>query len=171
MLVHKWDVFEAEHGEAEYRKLLTRSLRYFAHANGASLVCTKQKDKSMLGVMRNILYHHVFATGAVKTVQQEHMRPLVIPAGKDSFAEIGPPPKVEGVLSDEPGERWRAAFEATFPPKAAKREAQDLSMVEAEQFAEESVDELRRTKQEDLLKMRQQMEQEARMSEAVQIPP
>ena len=37
-------------GEAEYRKLLTRALRYFAHANGASLISTKQKDKQMLGV-------------------------------------------------------------------------------------------------------------------------
>ena len=142
VLAHKWDAFEAEYGEAEYRKLLTRTLRYYAHANGASLVCTKQKDKQvrrrrvslanapgsshsqprvarfcarrlcdwrrchpivvqmprarpqMLGVMRNMLYHHVFDTGAVKSVQLEHTKPLVVPASSDSFAGIGPPPKV-----------------------------------------------------------------------------
>jgi len=170
VLAHKWDAFEAEFGEAEYRKLLTRSLRYYAHANGAGLICTKHKDKQSLGVMRNMLYHHVFDTGAVKSVQLEHARPLVVPASADSFAGIGPPPKVEGVLSDDPAERWKGAFEATFPPKAAKREAQDLSMVEAEQFAEESVDELRRTKQEELLKLRKQLEQEARMGDAIPVP-
>jgi len=170
VLAHKWDAFEAEFGEAEFKKLLTRTLRFHAHANGASLVCTRQKDKAMLGVMRNMLYHHVFDTGAVKTLQLEHLKPLVVPASADSFAGIGPPPKVEGVISDDPAERWKAAFEATFPAKAAKREAQDLSMVEAEQFAEETVDELRRTKQEELLKLRKQLEQEAKMSEAVPVP-
>ena len=77
---------------------------------------------------------------------------------------------MEGVISDDPAECWKAAYEATFPPKAAKREAQDLSMVEAEQFAEEAVDTLRRSKQEDLLKLRKQLEQEAKMSDAIAIP-
>ena len=124
----------------------------------------------MLSVMRNLLYHHVFDTGAVKSVQLEHTKPLVVPASSDSFAGIGPPPKVEGVISDDPGERWRAAFEAMFPAKTAKREAQDLSMVEAEQFAEETVDDLRRSKQEELLKLRKQLEQEAKMADAIPIP-
>ena len=43
-------------------------------------------------------------------------------------------------------------------------------MVEAEQFAEETVDDLRRSKQEELLKLRKQLEQEAKMADAIPIP-
>lgn len=50
VLAHKWDAFEAAFGEAEYRKVLTRTLRYFSHLNGASLVCCKQKDKAIMTV-------------------------------------------------------------------------------------------------------------------------
>ena len=38
-------------------------------------------------------------------------------------------------------------------------------MVEAEQFAEDAVDELRKSKFDELLKLRKQMEQEARMQQ------
>ena len=154
VLGHKWDEFEANHGEPEKRKVLTRCLRYFCHVHGASLVCTKHKDKPMMTVVKNLLYHHVFHTSAVRTKQLEHTRPLVVPAAADSLADIGQPPLVDGVHIDTPAERWRAAYEATFPPKAAKKEAQDLSLVDAEQFAEETIDVLRRQKQAGLEKMR-----------------
>ena len=79
VLGHKWDEFEAEHGEPEKRKVLARCLRFFCHVNGASFVTTKHKDKAMMTVLRNLLYHHVFHTSAVRTVQLEHTRPLVVP--------------------------------------------------------------------------------------------
>ena len=37
VLGHKWDKFEAEHGEPEKRKVLARCLRFFWHMHGASL--------------------------------------------------------------------------------------------------------------------------------------
>lgn len=92
-------------------------------------------------------------------VQLEHNRPLVVPATADSFAGIGKPPMVDGVPTESLSERWRAAFEATFPAKAGKRDAQDLTMVEAEQFAEETVDALRRQKREDLQRLRRAAQQ------------
>ena len=154
--------------------MLTRCLRYFCHVHGASFVCTKHKDKPMMTVVRNLLYHHVFHTAAVRTVQLEHTRPLVVPASADSLAAIGQPPLVDGVHIDTPGERWRAAYEATFPPKAAKKEAQDLSLVDAEQFAEETIDVLRRQKQGELEKMRRDAmreEQQTRTGAAPTLPP
>jgi len=162
VFAHKWDVFEEEYGEAEYRKVLTRALRYFAHTNGASLMCTHHKDKSMLSIARKLINHHVFDMPALKSVQLEHNKPLVVPVTADSFAGIGPPPQVEGVISDDKGDKWKAAFEAFFPAKREKKDAQDQAvMVDAEQFAEETVDDLRRAKQEELFKLRAQMHGEA----------
>ncbi len=39
-------------------------------------------------------------------------------------------------------------------------------MVEAEQFAEDRVDELRRQKREELIKLRKELEQQARLTDA-----
>ena len=75
------------------------------------------------------------------------------------------PPVVDGVSVDSPAERWRAAYEAYFPSKGLKAGVADLSMVEAEQFAEEAVDEMRRQKKMELERMRKEMEQEQLLSE------
>ena len=82
------------------------------------------------------------------------------PRRRGNAAPVGgrcstPEPKTRGSRRrSAAAERWRAAYEATFPPKAAKKEAQDLSLVDAEQFAEETIDVLRRQKQAALEKMR-----------------
>ncbi len=49
----------------------------------------------MMSVLRNILYHHAFGAAPVKTAQLEHSKPIVAPAGLDSFAAIGSPPSVQ----------------------------------------------------------------------------
>ncbi|KAL1504433.1 hypothetical protein AB1Y20_010839 [Prymnesium parvum] len=116
----------------------------------------------MLSIARKLINHHVFDMPALKSVQLEHNKPLVVPVTADSFAGIGPPPQVEGVISDDKGDKWKAAFEAFFPAKREKKDAQDQAvMVDAEQFAEETVDDLRRAKQEELFKLRAQMHGEA----------
>jgi len=168
VLANKWDAFEAAYVEGEYRKLVCRSLRFFAHQAGASLLCTRHKDKQSATVLRSLLYHNVFGTAAIRTLQLDHSKALVVPASADSFAGIGKPPTVEGVFADSAADKFRAAWEATFPPKETKREAQDLTMVEAEQFAEEAIDELRRQKRTELMGQRKKAEFEAKMAGAYQ---
>ena len=153
------------YGEPENKKVLTRALRYFCHVNGASLLYTKAKDKPTMTTLRNMLYHHVFGTSPVKVPQFDHLRAVVVPAAADNLAAIGKPPVVDGVSVDSPAERWRAAYEAYFPSKGLKAGVADLSMVEAEQFAEEAVDEMRRQKKMELERMRKEMEQEMLLSE------
>ena len=144
---------------------MSRCLRFFAHASGCSLVCTRHKDKPPSTLLRNMLYHHVFGTSPVKEPQFDHLRAVVVPAAADNLAAIGKPPVVDGVSVDSPAERWRAAYEAYFPSKGLKAGVADLSMVEAEQFAEEAVDEMRRQKRMELERMRKEMEQEMLLSE------
>jgi len=171
ILANKWDAFEAAYVEGEYRKLVCRSLRFFAHQAGASLLCTRQKDKASTSVMRSLLYHIVFGTAAVtRGLQLDHSKALVVPATADTFTGIGKPPTVEGVFADSAADKFKAAWEATFPPKEGSRarEAQDLTMVEAEQFAEEAIDQLRREKKTELTRMRKEAEFEAKIADAYQ---
>ena len=221
--------------------MLCRTLRFFAHHAGASLIFTKHKDNLSKHLLRNLLGYHVFGNIKVRLpgpgrwprpntgprpqliirpiltltctlnvpvnhlhappqlevgqMQLSHMSPLFVPVGADSFKGIGNPPTVPGCLSDAMADKWRAVFEEIFPPRKAKREAQaDLTMVEAEQaryappnadlrcgaapvlpcsrgvvrfarqFAEEAIDELRRQKREELVKMRKAAVFEAKMT-------
>ena len=122
--------------------MLTRALRYFCHVNGASLLYTKAKDKPTMTTLRNMLYHHTFSSSPIdgRLLQLSHDRPLVIPASADSFAGMGKPPTIQGVISDLTADKWKAVYEEYFPPREEKSEKQDLNMVEAEQFAEEAID-------------------------------
>ena len=64
-------------------------------------------------------------------------------------------------------DKWRAVFEEYFPPpKETRQQSQDLNMVEAEQFAEEGIDDMRRQKRDELIKMRKAAEFEAKMADA-----
>ena len=166
ILANKWDSFEDAFNEGEYRKIACKGLRYFANLYGGSLICTKHKDKQSMTVLRNLLYHHVFGTASIKSFQMEHTRPLIVSAWSDSFAGIGKAPTVEGVLADTEGEKWRGAWQYMFKAKESKREAQDLTMVEAEQFAEENIDELRRQKRAELMRQRNAAVFEAKMASA-----
>jgi GTPase SAR1 family protein len=240
VVAHKYDAFETAYTEGEHRKVLCRTLRYLSHQAGASLVCTKNKDKQVLTrvhdsphahgadgahtahtawvtptwheprrplaaapsrslslshthlpttsiliyttpsfrvlhrvqsmtILRNMLYSHVFGTSPIdgRLLQLDHNRALVVPVTSDSFKSIGKAPTVQGCLSDLNADKWRAVYEEYFPPPRDKAgEKQDLSMVEAEQFAEEAIDTLRRQKREELVKMRKAAEFEAKMQEA-----
>lgn len=169
VLAHKYDAFEQAYTEGEHRKTLCRTLRFLSHQAGASLICTRHKEKQSMTLLRNMLYHHVFHTSAIdgRLLQLEHSRPLVVAASADSFGGIGKPPTVQGCLSDVTADKWRAVFEEYFPPpKESRDQAQDLTLVEAEQFAEEGIDEMSRQKREELIKMRKAAEFEAKMQDA-----
>ena len=173
VVAHKYDAFEQAYPEGEHRKTLCRTLRFFAHQAGASLVCTRHKDKASLTILRNMLYHHVFGSNPIdgRLLQFDHARPLVVAASSDAFAGIGKAPSVQGVLSDLSADKWQAVYNEYFPYKAGKAEKQDLTMVEAEQFAEEAVDELRRQKRDELVKLRKAAEFDAKLRSAAEVQP
>jgi len=166
IFAHKYDAFTEAYPEVEQQKVMCRTLRFLAHNAGASLICTKHKDNTSKYLMRNLLGHHVFGNVKVDVTQMQtsHMKPLFVPATADSYKAIGNPPTVQGCLSDLMADKWRAVFEEVFPPRKKKEAQADLTMVEAEQFAEEGIDELRRQKRDELVKMRKAMEFEAKMA-------
>lgn len=166
IFAHKYDCFLQTYPEAEQQKVMCRTLRFFAHQAGAALVCTKHKDNTSKYLLRNLLGHLVFGNVKVdlEHLQLSHMKPLFVPTTADSFKGIGNPPSVQGCLSDALADKWRAVYEEVFPPRQKKEAQADLTMVEAEQFAEEAIDELRRQKREELIKMRKAAEFEKKMA-------
>ena len=165
VFAHKYDAFVQAYPEAEQQKVLFRTLRFFAHQAGAALVCSKHKDNTSKYLLRNLLGHHTFGNTKIdfEQMQSNHMKPLFVPASSDSFQAIGKPPTVPGCLSDLMADKWQAVYQEVFPSKGRKDGPADLTMVEAEQFAEESIDTLRKQKREELMKMRKAAEFEKKM--------
>mmetsp|Transcript_22605 Transcript_22605/g.74939 ORF Transcript_22605/g.74939 Transcript_22605/m.74939 type:complete len:115 (-) Transcript_22605:2049-2393(-) len=98
-----------------------------------------------MGSARSLLHKHAFGASPNLSPQLEHSRPVLAPAGADSLERIGPAPSLAGLADGDATAAWQAAFEARFPA-AKRKEAADLSVVDAEQFAEDVIDELRRHK-------------------------
>ena len=74
-------------------------------------------------------------------------------------------PEEEEQSADDHQKPWcNGEFEKEA--REEKSEKQDLNMVEAEQFAEEAIDALRRQKRDELVKLRKAAEFEAKMKEA-----
>lgn len=67
--------------------------------------------------------HLVFDTNPSKGLSVDYNKPLFVPAGGDSLAEIGAPPLADQALGSihvsKPIELWKTAFSSYFPQKVA----------------------------------------------------
>ena len=84
----RYDLFADE--DSAKRKVLIGALRYYAHANGASLHCYSRRDKVLQLHYRALMNHHAFRTPAKKSNQLDSTKAVVIPAGSDSMRKTGP---------------------------------------------------------------------------------
>lgn len=163
----KYDLFQDF--ESEKRKLICKTLRYFAHVNGASMLFTSDKDETLIGRAKVALSHMAFKTGSSRSCHFDHAKALAIPVGADSMAQIGPPPvpKEELAKIRNPLEMWRKAFVMLFPPDEAAQEAaltQDPGT--DPKFREAAVDEARGNKNEELERYKRNAERRARETAA-----
>jgi len=151
IIATKYDTFRDV--DAEVRKIMSRTLRYYAHLNGASLLYlgglgsqrnVSPKDapeyKALLQNFRSLVNHLIFAGPDRKilsklNIEIDHMRPLVIPAGHDKFKDIGRP---KGDRGADAIAEWRAVFQKLFPP--TKKEEEKEWTFDQAQYAEPTVD-------------------------------
>eukprot|EP00746_Dinoflagellata_sp_MGD_P166806 gnl/MRDRNA2_/MRDRNA2_96963_c0_seq1.p1 gnl/MRDRNA2_/MRDRNA2_96963_c0~~gnl/MRDRNA2_/MRDRNA2_96963_c0_seq1.p1 ORF type:complete len:381 (-),score=94.58 gnl/MRDRNA2_/MRDRNA2_96963_c0_seq1:60-1202(-) len=163
----KWDAFESN-VDPEKRKQLCKALRFFAHVNGASLVCTSLKDKTAMTSMRNLLRLLLFGVAAKGSniEQLEHNKALYIPAGQDTLAGIGNP-QGSGVSTSN---AWKTSIESAFPyttiggaQKASMSGAEALGE-ELAKFSEAGVDGMVEQKIEELNQYRRQAERNQRLA-------
>lgn len=163
----KFDLFEeASQASTEFLQVMSRTLRYVAHANGASLVYTRDKDKALLGAMRRIISQHAFEQEALGSFQGEYTRGIVVPVGRDTLQQIGAPPGLEGVTDRERlNDAWGRTFQALFPSSAEQQRAEGREkkkhVVDSDQYAEEAVDVLRAQKLKELTQRAARIKAEA----------
>jgi len=172
----KYDLFRDE--PSETLKVMSRTLRFWAHYYAAALAFVSFKDERDVGKFRQLMMHLIFGVPYNAQCQFDHNKPLLILPGKDSFKEIGPAMQAQRpqnfvTSGSEEFDKWKAAFEAVFPAVKEKdvREigAHDIHSAE---YAEPSVDTMRQVKGDELTQYRlrrKKLLEEAQRKEAREI--
>ncbi|CAK4072712.1 unnamed protein product [Aphanomyces euteiches] len=148
----KYDTFRDE--DSVKRKGLVQAVRYIAHSIGATVVFTSVKDKALATQFRATLSAAVYSTEAKTTKEVE--KGLFIPAGTDTFEEIGlpkgaRPADLEDANWDKRMRLWTKAAAELYASNGVKETADEEEKDEAEdKFPEPTIDALRKQKREEL---------------------
>eukprot|EP00919_Chromeraceae_sp_WS-2016_P022947 GHVR01054607.1.p1 GENE.GHVR01054607.1~~GHVR01054607.1.p1 ORF type:complete len:173 (+),score=48.57 GHVR01054607.1:52-570(+) len=116
VVISRWDLFQQK-GNQESRRTLINALRYHAHINGASIVCTSTKIASSLQQFRNILkftaISHTHTSRHTSFEQKDTNKPICIPCRQDSLESIPFPPSALTHNNNV----WSRVVEEIFPSK------------------------------------------------------
>lgn len=141
----KYDIFQ--NFEPEQRKVVCRTLRYFAHVHGATIQFFSLKMENLVTRCRVLLSHLVFGTTLSNYISQDYNKPLMVPVGTDSFQQIGVLPGMETTIPSPAA--WMNAYKAVFP-QTSRRSELPVDPGRDPNFKEPLIDNLRAQKDEEL---------------------
>eukprot|EP01002_Notosolenus_urceolatus_P003190 NODE_1839_length_1285_cov_57.241909_g1522_i0.p1 GENE.NODE_1839_length_1285_cov_57.241909_g1522_i0~~NODE_1839_length_1285_cov_57.241909_g1522_i0.p1 ORF type:complete len:369 (+),score=134.30 NODE_1839_length_1285_cov_57.241909_g1522_i0:61-1167(+) len=154
-----YDKFKDE--SAQTLTMMAKTMRYWAHTYAAVLIWLSVKDEKDMVKYRQLLNHLIFAVSLSGSLSEmDHSKPLLILPGKDSLKDIGPPAnasRAQGFVTsgNEDLDKWKAAFEQTFPPKEKEKKKDDGLDLTNPEFAEPGIDAMRQVKDDELEQYRQ----------------
>ncbi|PWA25704.1 hypothetical protein CCH79_00001838, partial [Gambusia affinis] len=117
----KYDLFQDF--DSDEKKVIRKTLRFLAHYYAASLIFTSIKSESLMSKTKSFFSHLAFGLDRGKTVSCDSGKPLIIPAGSDSFSQIGSPPSTDiditSLHAKNPKDLWKKVYERVFPSEVA----------------------------------------------------
>ncbi|XP_033835237.2 cytoplasmic dynein 2 light intermediate chain 1 [Periophthalmus magnuspinnatus] len=146
----KYDLFQEF--ESDKKKLISKTLRFIAHYYAASLIFTSIKSESLMSKTKVFFSHFAFGVDRGKTVSTESNKPLMIPAGADSFSQIGTPPTsdVTSLHAKNPRDLWKKVYESIFPQETISEQRELKDPAKDPQYSEPQVDTMRAQKDQEL---------------------
>ena len=157
----KFDAF-ANNFESVKKKALCLALRYIAHLNGADLVFGSVREKLPSQLYRALLNYHVFEGGPVGRVEKNPNNPINVPAGSDSFSNIGEPDGAQMRSRVSFEQLWQEIVEAQFEKLPDQSAQTSKALANMAKYAEEKVDNMRRQKDEELEQYKKDIERAKR---------
>uniref|UniRef100_A0A3Q3W241 Cytoplasmic dynein 2 light intermediate chain 1 n=1 Tax=Mola mola TaxID=94237 RepID=A0A3Q3W241_MOLML len=138
----KYDIFQEF--DSDKRKVISKTLRFVAHYYAASLIVTS--NTSLLLLFLNVVIR--------KTVSTDSSKPLIIPAGSDSFSQIGSPPTADvditSLQAKNPKDLWKKVYERVFPPENTSEQKELKDPAKDPQYSEPQIDAMRAQKDQEL---------------------
>ncbi|XP_040905896.1 cytoplasmic dynein 2 light intermediate chain 1 isoform X1 [Toxotes jaculatrix] len=148
----KYDIFqEFDSGK---RKVVSKTLRFIAHYYAASLIFTSIKSESLMSKTKSFFSHLAFGLDRGKTVSSDSTKPLIIPAGSDSFSQIGSPPTTDvditSLRAKNPKDLWKKVYEHVFPQESTSEQRELKDPAKDPQYSEPQIDAMRAQKDQEL---------------------
>ncbi|XP_028983267.1 cytoplasmic dynein 2 light intermediate chain 1 isoform X2 [Betta splendens] len=148
----KYDLFQEF--DSEMKKVVSKTMRFIAHYYAASLIFTSIKSESLMSKAKGFFSHFAFGLDRGKAVSCESNKPLIIPAGSDSFNQIGSPPLVDVDISSlhakNPKDLWRKVYERVFPQESTSEQRELKDPAKDPQYCEPQIDAMRAQKDQEL---------------------
>lgn len=142
----KYDIFQEF--DSDKKKLISKTLRFVAHYYAASLIFTSIKSESLMSKTKVFFSHLAFGVDKGKTVSTDSTKPLIVPAGTDSFSQIGTPPTSDmtALHAKNPKDLWKKVYECTFPPESVNEQQELKDPGNDPQYNEPQIDVMRAQK-------------------------
>ncbi|XP_076016457.1 cytoplasmic dynein 2 light intermediate chain 1 [Genypterus blacodes] len=148
----KYDLFQEL--DSHNKKVVSKTLRFIAHYYAASLIFTSIKSESLMSKMKSFFSHLAFGLDRGKTVSGDPTKPLIIPAGSDSFTQIGSPPAndvdISSLHAKNPKDLWKKVYERAFPPESINEQRELKDPAKDPQYKEPLIDAMRAQKDQEL---------------------
>ncbi|XP_039995898.1 cytoplasmic dynein 2 light intermediate chain 1 [Xiphias gladius] len=148
----KYDIFQEF--DSDKRKLVSKTLRFVSHYYAASLIFTSIKSESLMSKTKSFFSHLAFGLDRGKTVSSDSTKPLIIPAGSDSFSQIGSPPTTDvditSLHAKNPEDLWKKVYERVFPQESTNEQRELKDPAKDPQYSEPQIDAMRAQKDQEL---------------------
>ncbi|XP_029305964.1 cytoplasmic dynein 2 light intermediate chain 1 [Cottoperca gobio] len=148
----KYDIFQEF--DSEKRKVVSKTLRFIAHYYAASLIFTSIKTESLMSKTKSFFSHLAFGLDRGKTMCCDSTKPLIIPAGSDSFSQIGSPSSTDvditSLHAKNPKDLWKKVYERVFPQENTSEQRELKDPTKDPQYCEPQIDGMRAQKDQEL---------------------
>ncbi|KAM6997247.1 cytoplasmic dynein 2 light intermediate chain 1 [Tautogolabrus adspersus] len=148
----KYDLFQEF--DSDKRKVVSKTLRFIAHYYAASLIFTSIKSESLMLKTKGFFSHLAFGLDRGKTVSSDPSKPLIIPAGSDSFSQIGSPPTTDvditSLHAKNPKDLWKKVYERVFPQENTSEQRELKDPAKDPRYSEPQIDAMRAQKDQEL---------------------
>ncbi|XP_077351113.1 cytoplasmic dynein 2 light intermediate chain 1 [Festucalex cinctus] len=148
----KYDRFQEL--SSDKRKVICKTLRFVAHYHAASLIFSSIKLESLISKTKSFFSHLAFNVDVGKTVSCDPSKPLIIPAGADSFSQIGSPPTTDVDITSlharNPKDLWKKVYQRVFPPENTGEKKEVKDPTKDPQYGEPQIDAMRAQKDQEL---------------------
>uniref|UniRef100_G3P909 Cytoplasmic dynein 2 light intermediate chain 1 n=1 Tax=Gasterosteus aculeatus aculeatus TaxID=481459 RepID=G3P909_GASAC len=149
----KYDIFQVF--DSDKKKVVCKTLRFVAHYYAASLIFTSIKSESLISKTKSFFSHLAFGLDRGKTVSCDSSKPLVIPAGSDSFSQIGSPHTTDvditSLHAKNPKDLWKKVYERVFPQENTGEQRELKDPARDPQYSEPQIDAMRAQKDQYLI--------------------
>ncbi|BES94404.1 cytoplasmic dynein 2 light intermediate chain [Nesidiocoris tenuis] len=142
MVCTKFDKFQSF--EPEQRRVICKYLRFLAHRHHATLYFFSSKAPTLVRTSKEVMRHYTHGFDPIKKVQFDYNKPLLVPAGSDSFASID-----EGLDGNGSSESYEKLLGKHFKQEPPKEKKFDITPILAG-AKERRIDDLLHMKEEEL---------------------